>query len=81
MEEYIEFIEQNLDKINWTNLSLNSAAIHILEANPDKINWTNLSLNPAAIHILEANPDKINWDNYYHIINPQYIYSKLILIK
>lgn len=39
IEEYIEFIEQNLDKINWNNLSLNPAAIRLLKANPNKINW------------------------------------------
>jgi hypothetical protein len=36
----------NQDKINWTNLSLNSNAIHLLEMNQDKIDWYNLSTNP-----------------------------------
>ena len=61
MDEYIEFIEQNLDKINWSNLSYNPVAIHLLEANPEKINWYSLSFNPAAIRLLKANPNKINW--------------------
>ena len=43
MDEYIKFIEDNLDKINWGNLSTNPAAIHLIEemlkTNPDKISW------------------------------------------
>ena len=50
-----------LDKLNWSWLSGNPAAIHILEQNLDKITWRWLSANPAAIHLLEQNPDKINW--------------------
>jgi len=55
------YLEKNPDKIDWSQLSGNPAAIHILEQNTDKINWSQLSRNPAAIHILEQNTDKINW--------------------
>ena len=53
-------IEMDLDKIKWSMLSKNPAAIQLLEANPDKIRWFMLSKNPAAIHLLKANLDKIN---------------------
>ena len=63
--EVIHILEQNLDKIDWSKLSYNPAAIHLLEQNPDKIDWRMLSMNPKAIHLiseaLEQNPDKIDW--------------------
>ena len=58
--EFLPWVKQNQDKINWDKLSENPAAIHLLEKNLDKINWVYLSKNPAAIHLLEKNPDKIN---------------------
>ena len=64
------------DKLNWSELSTNPAAIQLLEANPDKIDWSELCSNPAAIHLirkaLEANPDdnKINWTNLSGNRNP-----------
>lgn len=42
----------NSSKINWIQLSQNTAAIHLLEANPDKIIWKHLSMNPNAMHLL-----------------------------
>ncbi len=56
-------MENNLDKINWCNLSANINAIHILEKNLDKIDWNNLSRNINAISILKNNIDKIDWNN------------------
>ena len=44
-------LEANIDKINWSYLSENPAAIHLLEANLDKINWGYLSMNPAIVEI------------------------------
>ena len=49
----IDFLENNLQLINWFCLSQNPNAIRILELHPDKINWCSLSLNPNAIHLLE----------------------------
>jgi hypothetical protein len=46
-------LEQNLDKVNWSNLSSNPNAIHMLEQNVDKVCWHWLSNNPNAIHLLE----------------------------
>ena len=59
----MNFLEKNLDKINWKKLSWNSSpgSIKILENNLDKIVWRNLSNNSSAIHILKAHPDKIYW--------------------
>jgi hypothetical protein len=54
-------IKDNLDKINWCELSTNPSAIELIEANLDKINWLKLSSNPAAVHLFEKNQDKINW--------------------
>ena len=41
----VHLLEQNLDKVLWTNLCENPAAIHILEQHPDKIDWHWLSNN------------------------------------
>lgn len=57
----INILEQNRDKINWSNLSSNPAAIHILQRNMNKIDWNNLSSNPSAMHILQKNMDKVHW--------------------
>jgi hypothetical protein len=35
------------EKIDWCQLSENSAAIRLLEANPSKIDWEHLSLNES----------------------------------
>lgn len=55
--KFINLAENNLDKIDWFSLSLNSNAIEFLENNQDKINWRGLScnLNPYAIPLLEKN--------------------------
>ena len=58
----IDFLDQNLDKVNWSVLSYHSRAAHILERNQDKINWLNLSHNSGAIGLIEKNLDKIDWD-------------------
>jgi hypothetical protein len=39
----IGILEKNLDKIDWSALSKNTAAISILEKNLDKIDWSVLS--------------------------------------
>jgi hypothetical protein len=59
----IALLENNQDKINWTQLSENPSAITLLENNQDKIYWTYLSANPSAgaISLLEKNQDKIDW--------------------
>ena len=51
----------DLEKINWSYLSLNSAAIDLLKTHPEKIYWTYLSLNPAAIDLIRAHPEKTCW--------------------
>jgi hypothetical protein len=65
----IHLLEKNIDKIDWSELSLNPNAIHLLEKNIDKIDWKYLSLNPGAIHILKKNIDKIDWSGF--LKNPE----------
>ena len=67
-------MENNLEKINWYNLSGNKNAIHILENNLEKINWDNLSRNKKAIHILENNLERINW---YEVSGNRYIFDPI----
>jgi hypothetical protein len=43
----IHLLEKNIEKIDWSTLSLNPAAIHLLKQHPERINWSNLSKNPA----------------------------------
>ena len=54
--EYIS-VNENLDKLDWKELSEKSYAIDLLEQNQDKIDWQFLSLNKNAILILEQNQD------------------------
>lgn len=56
--ESLYLLENNLDKINWSNLSLNQNAIHILEKNLDKIDWSYLSSNTSIFE-----PDNIEYKN------------------
>mgnify|MGYP003352055312 CR=1 FL=1 len=57
----INFLKNNIDKIDWNYLSFNPNAIELLEENPDKINWNNLSYNSNAVKLLKDNQDKIEW--------------------
>jgi hypothetical protein len=56
----IDFLEVNLDKINWYELSANCVAMPLLLQHPDKIYWPFLTKNthPDAIALLELNPSK-----------------------
>ena len=40
-----KFVEDNINKLNWSMLSVNLNAIALLEANQDKINWGGISSN------------------------------------
>ena len=66
-------VKENIDKIDWTNLSFNPNAIHILEKNLDKVSWYCLSENPNTIHILEKIWIRLI-GGYYHLIQMQYIF-------
>ena len=71
-----EYSYENLDKVDWMELSCNPNAIPILEKHLDKVDWFVLSDNPNAIHILEKNLDKVDWEglsinsNAMHILFP-----------
>ena len=64
-------MEKYPDKIHWSYLSKNPAAIHLLEANQEKIDPLLLNVNPAAIHLLEAHSEWI--DSCYLCKNPNAI--------
>ena len=42
-----------VEKLNWSNLSLNPNAIHLLEKYLKNIDWELLSFNPNAIELLK----------------------------
>ena len=76
-ELYLTLLRNNIDKIDWMELSLNPEAINLLEENIDKIYWPYLSLNPAAIHLLEANPNKIDWSTLSANPNALHLLARL----
>jgi len=47
----IHLLEENQDKIDWSDLSQNPNAIHLLEQNIDKIHWYWLSRNPSIFYM------------------------------
>lgn len=71
----IDFISRNLQRVHWSSLQKNSAAVEIIKrtlARTDVIYpiCDNLSLNtnPEAIEILKKKPDEIDW--HYLSLNP-----------
>ena len=56
---------EEIEKINWYELSENEKAIKLLEENPTKIVWFVLCRNPKAIRLIEkelmVRPENINW--------------------
>ena len=50
----IELLKNNLNKINWENLSTNPNAIELLKENQDKIDWFMFSQN-SSIYELKKN--------------------------
>jgi hypothetical protein len=62
----IHLLEENLEKINWSFLSINPNAIHLLEKNKEKIHWSFLSYNPSI---------------FKKIINYKYLYQRMNVIR
>ena len=56
------FVKNNINNLNWSELSINPSAIPFLDEHFDKIDWNRLNLNPNALGILKRYPDKINWN-------------------
>jgi len=54
----------DLEKLDWSQLSLNPNAIKLLEENLDKIHWCQLSKNTNGIELLLKNFDKIHLQNF-----------------
>lgn len=57
----IPLLEQNTDKLLWSNVCMNPGAMKILLDNYDKINWFYLSRNPSAVPLLEENLARADW--------------------
>jgi hypothetical protein len=67
----IDFLQENIEKINWEWLSSNKNAIHLLEQNQDKIDWMTFLFDESHSQFsfsifsckksLEKNPEKIDW--------------------
>ena len=57
----IDYLENNMNKINWSCLSENPNAIELLTNNQHKIDWSRLSKNPNAIELLKTNQHWIDW--------------------
>jgi hypothetical protein len=57
--EYVllDFVQENIDKIDWFELSGNHNAVSILEKNIDKINWRQLSSNPNIFELSNILPE------------------------
>ena len=47
----MNFLENNLDKIDWNYLSVNSGPISLLRKNQDKIDWYLIFSNPSIFEI------------------------------
>ena len=43
----IKILQNNLDKVDWSNLSSNKNAIELIKNNLDKVDWCNFSRNPS----------------------------------
>ena len=51
----------DINKLDWSSLSLTVNAMELLENNQNKINWVHLSLNENTISLLKENQNKIDW--------------------
>ncbi len=60
-----EFIEQNSDKVNWSNVSVRQTlSEEFIERNSDKVDWCHISaFQKLSEGFIERNADKVNWDN------------------
>ena len=57
------WIDEHIDEVNYRELCLNSAAMHLIEKLPHNlINRYNLCHNSGALEFLEKNPNLRNWD-------------------
>lgn len=57
----VAMLRDNLDKLDWNELSGNPAAMPLLLEHQDRIHWPRLSGNTAAVDLLRANPHRIQW--------------------
>lgn len=75
----LQFLEQNINKINWYLLCSNFEAGYLIEKHVDKLKeytWPILSKNPSTVSLLECNFDKINWINLSSNTNAIHLLEK-----
>jgi hypothetical protein len=65
-----DFLKDNIDRLDWNELSANPGAIPLLEAYPERINWEKLLENTEALYLFEKNPDKIDWFELFNNNRP-----------
>ena len=68
----------DINKINFSLLSLNPNANYYLQENYHKIYWDNISENYNCIDIIEKNIDKINWSSLSNNKNAIHLLEKNI---
>ena len=63
IEEALPLLALHLDKVNWSEFTVNPnpAVIPILEKNLDKVSKLYFCTNPNVLPILEKEPEKIDW--------------------
>ena len=63
MTELYFYVRENLDKLDWDELSKNEGAIELLLEFPERINWDFVSLNKNKNKkiLYKKYPEKINW--------------------
>ena len=59
----MDWIVNHMGEVDYNELCLNSAAIHIIKTLPrDLIKWDNICQNSGALSLLEKNISMINWE-------------------
>lgn len=60
----MHLLENNFEKTEWCDLSVNTSAIQLSEKYLDKINWEHICQNPGAVKLLEKYPEKCTGVGY-----------------
>ena len=77
----INILQNNLDKINWPNLSINENAIGILRDNLDNVNWDMVSQNKnISSFLLDYNLMKTNMHSFLKEL-VAYVFNPTRLLK
>ena len=63
MSELYFYVHENIDKLDWDELSKNEGAIELLLEFPERINWDLVIMNKNKKKLYKKCPEKINWKN------------------